>query len=165
MFKQLQLTQCNLCLEELYIGRQDHLTFQLIPHFHLGYPPGIYKVSATAISSLSQLLWEQTFCNHFPLLAFPFVPSLGGIMDAPSIPKRKNFYYKQHPLNFVPLPVFTGDASSHCLYRSRDIQPQPGTVSHCFFHSSSHPSLFPCPQNIPLPHGLYAEIQEGTNPV
>lgn len=112
------------------------------PALSSSYPPGICKVSATAISSVSQFLWEQTHCNHFPtpLLAFPFDPRLSGIMVPSS--KRKTFYYKQHPLNFVPLSEFTGNANFHCLQPGREVQPQPGTVSRCFFHSSTHTSLF-----------------------
>lgn len=72
--KQLQLNQCKLCPEKLYIGRQDDLTFQLILHFHLGYPPGICKVSAIAISSLSQLLRKLTLYNHFPTAGLPICP-------------------------------------------------------------------------------------------
>lgn len=35
LLKQLQLNQCNLCLEKLYTGRQEDLTFQVVLHFHL----------------------------------------------------------------------------------------------------------------------------------
>lgn len=112
------------------------------PALSFTYSPDICKVSATAISSVSQL-WEQTLCNYFPLLAFPFVPSLSGIMVASF--KRRTFYYMQHPLSFVPLSEFTGNANFHCLYPGREVRPQPGTISCCFFHSSSHPSFFSYP--------------------
>lgn len=70
-------------------------------------------------------------------------------MDASSNPKRNTFYYKQHPLNFVPVPEFTGDARSHCLYPSRHVQPQPGTFSTAvpIPFSSLLPQTYPYPMD------------------
>lgn len=142
MLKQLQLNQCNLCLEKLYIGRQEDLTFQVVLHFHL-------PTHQIFVKSLPQplVLYHSCGSKHsvitFPLLAFPFVPSLSGIMVASF--KRRTFYYMQHPLSFVPLSEFTGNANFHCLYPGREVRPQPGTISCCFFHSSSHPSFFSYP--------------------
>lgn len=139
MFKQLQLNQRNLCLEKLCNGRQEDLTFQVILHFHV-------STHQIFVNSLPQPLVPCHSCcgskHSVTLLAFPFVPSLSGIVVASS--KRKTSCYKQHPLNFVPLSEFTGNANFQCLYPGREVQPQPGTVSCCFFHSSYHISLFSC---------------------
>lgn len=43
------------------------------PALSFTYSPDICKVSATAISSVSQL-WEQTLCNYFPTVSFPICP-------------------------------------------------------------------------------------------
>lgn len=139
MFKQLQLNQCNLCLEKLYSGRQEDLTFQVILHFHLATHQVFVKSLPQPLAPC-QFYGSKHSAITFPLLAFPIVPSLSGIMVASS--KRKTFYYKQHPLNFVALSEFTGNANFQCLYSDREVQPQPGTVSCCFFHSSYHISLF-----------------------
>lgn len=71
LFKQLQLNQCNLCLEKLYTGRQEDLTFQVILHFHLATHQIFVKSLPRPLAPYHSCLWEQTLCNHFPTVSFP----------------------------------------------------------------------------------------------
>lgn len=159
MLKQLQLNQCNLCLEKLYNGRQEDLTFQVILHFHL-------PTHQISVKSLPQpLVLYHSCCGSkhsviiFPLLAFPFVLSLSGIMVASS--KRK-ICYKQHTLNSVPLSEFTGNKTSTAFTQAEKCTPTRHSITLLFPQQLPSLSLFLPLEHTPTP--LYAKTQEITNP-